>query len=441
MFTIEDLIEKIYEPKTKELFKDVYTSYTQGQYRATVVMLWTVVVCDLIYKLQYLKDIYNDSVAIDILNKIADKQKKNPKNPEWENYLLQEVNLRTQLVTDIEKENLEYLQKQRNLSAHPIITNENILFKPTKELTRSLMRTALDSILLKTPLLAKEYVDIILEDFEKKKEEFIPWDDNFDKYFQNRYINHLNNNQILNLYKLIWRMVFLPHDDRELKNITINIQLLDYIFIKFKTECINYMNKSIDYYTYDNSIEVAKFNFNSFLFRHKELYQILSESTKALLEAETRIFPDDIPFIFIKEKNFNECIKQISLEFNNRPNCITNNNLISHAIAFKNVASEHNELNTYYNICIDWYANSYSFDEANLFFTALIRLNYKNFNKEQILKFIESSSKNSQTYYRKKANDDHRLIMKRFIELDGLYDDIRNTPFEDLYIELGGVPF
>ena len=78
MFTIEDLIEKINEPKSKELFRDVYATYAQGQYRATVVMLWTVVVCDLIYKLQYLRDVYNDSTAISILNEIENKQKKNP---------------------------------------------------------------------------------------------------------------------------------------------------------------------------------------------------------------------------------------------------------------------------------------------------------------------------------------------------------------------------
>ena len=65
MFMIEDLIEKINESKTKELFKDVYALYSQGQYRATIVMLWTVTVCDLVYKLQYLKDLYNDSTAID----------------------------------------------------------------------------------------------------------------------------------------------------------------------------------------------------------------------------------------------------------------------------------------------------------------------------------------------------------------------------------------
>ena len=185
MFTIEDLIEKIYEPKSKELFRDVYASYTQEQYRATIVMLWTVVVCDLVYKLQYLRDIYNDAIAIDILEKITKNQKKNPKNPEWEKVLLKEICERTNLLDEIEKDNLEYLHNQRHLCAHPIITNENILYKPTKELTRSLMRIALEGILLKSPLLSKHYIDTILEDIEKRGNDFFPWEDNFERYCQN----------------------------------------------------------------------------------------------------------------------------------------------------------------------------------------------------------------------------------------------------------------
>ncbi len=205
MFTIEDLIEKINEPKTKDLFKDVYISYTQEQYRATVVMLWTVVVCDLVYKLQYLRDVYNDVTAIDILNKIADKQNKDPRSSSWELGLVEEVNKRTNLINDIEKDNLEYLQKQRNLCAHPIITNDNILFKPNRELTRSLMRIALDAVLLKAPLLSKQYINAILEDLEKRKEDFLFLDHEFEKYIHSRYLKHLNADQVLALFKILWR--------------------------------------------------------------------------------------------------------------------------------------------------------------------------------------------------------------------------------------------
>ena len=53
MFNFENTIEQIPITKTKEYFKEVYSSYCIGNYRSAVVMLWTVIVCDLLFKLQY----------------------------------------------------------------------------------------------------------------------------------------------------------------------------------------------------------------------------------------------------------------------------------------------------------------------------------------------------------------------------------------------------
>ena len=71
MYTLEELIEQIKEPKSKKLFNEIFSIYNQGIYRPVVVMLWTVVVCDIIYKLQYLKYIYNDKIAIEILDIVS----------------------------------------------------------------------------------------------------------------------------------------------------------------------------------------------------------------------------------------------------------------------------------------------------------------------------------------------------------------------------------
>lgn len=441
MFTIEDLIEKIYEPKTKELFRDVYTSYTQGQYRATVVMLWTVVICDFIYKLQYLKDIYNDATAIDILEKIADKQKKNPKNPEWENFLIDTIFERTNFIDEIEKENLNYLQKQRNLCAHPIITNENILFKPTKELTRSLIRIALDSVLLKSTLLSKRYVDTILEDLEKRIDDFFPWDDNFERYCQNRYLNHLNKNQILKLFKLLWRMTFSPHNDREEQNSFTNLQLLKFIFKKYKSQCIDYMRQDIEAYSYDKSNNKAKEYFNGFIIENYNMYSHLSEQTKALFESEIRQFPSDMPYFFISQKTFEEYLSVLNEEFNNRQEVIEKHSIWLPAINLRNQAKERGLENMLYNMFINWYASSINFNEADILFDELIKNNLKEFSLEQIIELIKLSSQNNQTYNRGKATQDHKYIVQRYLKLDGSYDNIHNTPFEDLYIELGGCPF
>ena len=44
-------IEKIYSIKSREYFKEVVSSYAIGNFRSAIVMLYSVCMCDLIYKL------------------------------------------------------------------------------------------------------------------------------------------------------------------------------------------------------------------------------------------------------------------------------------------------------------------------------------------------------------------------------------------------------
>ena len=74
MFDIEEKMEAIPDPKTKELFKEVYSSYQHGNYRSAVVMLWSVVIADIIFKLKFLEDTYGNKKAGGILKDIKRKQ-------------------------------------------------------------------------------------------------------------------------------------------------------------------------------------------------------------------------------------------------------------------------------------------------------------------------------------------------------------------------------
>ena len=47
--------QKIYSPKSREYFKEVISSYVNGNYRSAIVMLYSVCICDLLFKLQELK--------------------------------------------------------------------------------------------------------------------------------------------------------------------------------------------------------------------------------------------------------------------------------------------------------------------------------------------------------------------------------------------------
>lgn len=82
-FSLEGFADDIFFAKTKEYFKEVLSSYQNGNYRSSVVMLWSVAVCDLIYKLEYLIDVYRDATATDIINEMTRIQAQEPFSSAW----------------------------------------------------------------------------------------------------------------------------------------------------------------------------------------------------------------------------------------------------------------------------------------------------------------------------------------------------------------------
>ena len=84
-------------------------------------MLYSVVICNLIYKLEELRDVYNDATSKKILLEIEGLQQANPKSPDWENKLVEMIADRTKLLEISDVENINQLQKHRHLSAHPVL--------------------------------------------------------------------------------------------------------------------------------------------------------------------------------------------------------------------------------------------------------------------------------------------------------------------------------
>jgi hypothetical protein len=80
-FSIDIQTEKIYSSKTREYFDEVIKSYYSESYRSAVVMLYSIVIADLVYKIEELKELYADNNAIDILDEITEMQRRNPNSP------------------------------------------------------------------------------------------------------------------------------------------------------------------------------------------------------------------------------------------------------------------------------------------------------------------------------------------------------------------------
>ncbi|MBM7573277.1 hypothetical protein [Aquibacillus albus] len=128
---------------------------------------------DLIYKLKDLKELYDDETDKSILENIEEEQYKNPSNPgSWEGVLIEEVKTRTLLLEPIDKISIDSLRQHRHLSAHPILTQQDLLSTPNQKTVRALIRNMLEGLLVKKPVLSKKVMNTIVEDLSEHKNFF-----------------------------------------------------------------------------------------------------------------------------------------------------------------------------------------------------------------------------------------------------------------------------
>ena len=199
--TLNELKEQIYFSKTKEYFEEVEKSFYSENYRSAVVMLYSVVIADLLYKLEELRDYYSDNIATNILKEVNDKRKHNPKSSEWENELIEKVSKQSEILESYTITNIEYLKNIRNFSAHPALNQNNELIRPSREQTLGLIKNMLNGIFIRPPLFIKKITDNILEDIASKKEDFLIDEKRFDKYLFKKYYEKIPEKMLINIFK------------------------------------------------------------------------------------------------------------------------------------------------------------------------------------------------------------------------------------------------
>ena len=232
-FSIDESIENIKNSYTKDLFKEVYSSYAMGNYRSATVMLWSVVITDLVNKLKELDSVYADPKASQILQSIQQEQTDDPKSSKWELEIIAKFQTQLNFFETFEVSHLEHLQKMRHVSAHPVITSTDILYSPNKETVYSLMRNALESVLIKESLFSSQIIPIILKDLSTIKGTLVTFEDR-QRYFVNKFLNKLPNILIKKLIKTLWKLAFKLENSETQANREIILDVLKIILNKKK---------------------------------------------------------------------------------------------------------------------------------------------------------------------------------------------------------------
>jgi hypothetical protein len=214
IFILEDQMEKVVNPKTKEYLEEVVSCYRNGNYRASVVVLYTTLIFDLMQKIITLKDVYNEEKAKNIYEKIKQDQMDKPSDPKWETYLINEICQQMHIISPVEKEELEHLKKERNYAAHPIVSeSEELTLKPIrKETAGDLIRKAFEIVFLRDAILGrrdinKKIVGDLKEYYSRVGET------GFKNYVDNKYLNRMTQARKNELFMFLWQAVFIWDND------------------------------------------------------------------------------------------------------------------------------------------------------------------------------------------------------------------------------------
>ncbi|PHZ92584.1 hypothetical protein CS912_22765 [Klebsiella variicola] len=416
MKSIEEKISDLEFSKTRTYFQEVYSSYNNGNYRSAVVMLWSVMVCDAIYKLEKLDVVYGDKSAKRILSQISKMQDQDPLSPSWEIKLFEMLFEEKSMIGTPEIVNIRELQKKRHLCAHPIMSEERVLYEPNKETVKSLMLNALNDFLLYKAYYDKGVFDVLVSILESESAYYTSRK-NVEKLissYQPRMAPHV----IYQVFKSFWAISFRSENDKCNENRQQNsmaaVALAKYLLKDPKQ--LESIRDDVDYFSrISTNIEVVKYLFVN-LCQIPKMFQLLSEPTRERLmefrnqeekenASESQIacyiasmftFGDMAEYIdFIKAKIADSTISKLD----------------KNIMDFISSYYEGYENNTgCMDLLVEYVLNSWSYDMADSRFDFLFKYYIENLNAEQIDKILSGYEKNSQIKDRRRAAEDRRRL-------------------------------
>ena len=276
-------IEKIYSPKSRMYFEEVVSSYTIGNYRSAIVMLYTVCMCDLIYKLQELRDLYDDRIAKNILESIDKERRESNSKSSWEKTLVDRVYDKTKLLDNDGYAYLCHIYDIRNLSAHPALDNEGELISPPKEVVAAYIRTSLDKILLKPAIFSKDVIHFITEDLADKKEILLDDSAFSERYVKKKYLDRMTDSIYQKTFRVFWRFTF-----NSVNADCINNRGVNYLFLNtMASQRVEVIEKELK--TNSDKYEIGKTSTELgysvvFLAFHSYVYDKLPDHTKLQMQ-------------------------------------------------------------------------------------------------------------------------------------------------------------
>ena len=416
--------EKIYFTKTKEYFQEVISSYSNGNYRSAVVMLYSICICDLLYKLQELKDIYNDSTAINILQTIEATRTTADDKTKWENDLIEAIRKKTELLDMQSYTNLLHLKDYRNLSAHPALNNNYELIAPTKEITIAYIINAINDIFSRPPIFIKSVFGLLTDDLDQKKSYLLQDKTKLASFLENKYFSKMSLSMKTKIFKTLWKFCFCKkNDSKAIENIEINREALIILSNDLKSSIPELM-QSFDEACVVSDHDDLKKSLILYLSVFPDLYKSLPSDTKDSMDSFICVYSSIRYICWFLSANIPSHLT--SLLKKGLPTIPW-----EYKDYFEESVIEKGHLSDLIEFYIDYYGESPHFEDADSRFSQGIHPYLHRFSREQFIRIIKVSNENSQIYNRRRsviANNEIIKVAK--IKLPSDFDFTKYEHFE-----------
>lgn len=427
-YSIEVSAERIVDPRTRGYFNEVYGCYSAGYYRSAIVMLWSVVVTDILFKLDQLQNAYGDATAKAILSEIGALRKNNPKSPEWEAVLINKVASRTDLLDNIEVTFLQGLQAHRHLSAHPVLTGHEALFSPNKETARAHIRNILDAVLTKPPIMSRKVFDAFIEDVEQISR-LRPDAGGLAKFLEAKYFKHFSSATYIHVFRGLWRVCFKVVDPRCETNRKINGKALEVVFSARKADLIRAIEGDREWFSDVSFADDQLITMTQFFRRNPEVYSLMTDGLKSPIVDYSKLTIDHFALTWFVSDSLEAHIKVICERILGEE--VLNPDvyqLLCESLRTADCFSKALELG------IKSFGRSGSFDSADFQFDKMVQPFLGDYDADLLTKLLAAIEANGQVSGRRRAGEDNIRVKKRIDEIEPALD---LTAFPDFRSSIG----
>ncbi len=404
-------IELIQNTTIKAQFKEINKCIENESYRAAIVLLWNVCILDLVTKVQELSDIYNVSSATKEIKKLEAEWQNKPTSAEWEKEILIACRDQIKNISQAQYEVLSHLHKKRHLCAHPVKDSVWDLYKPTATEVLYFYENTLDLAVVPAYLSQKNFGDF-LNDISQNSSIYETEND-FANFLNQKYFRLLDTRSQKYYFKNLWKFCFKKTDQGSNTNRVVNTKALMSLMKKMgedvSKDIIIEDTRSFSDITLVNDNIVKNYIELSINFPYN--FHLLEDATRTGIKnciEKNSYYTTLCFFIQTSFSNHLEKLEKMPL-YDKDENKKIDVSALAKIMTINGLTSAEKE--RLLSIFIKCYIKSYSYDFSDLVFQNLIKPHLQIFSDKQIEELLHGIDNNQETYSRRNAPQDHKLIL------------------------------